>query len=71
MRWKDWGMASNGRCLTARISASLNPDAAYSLWDILMDDVPEKYFLSPKQAAQLLPRSGTAHKETGCTIPQE
>ena len=65
-RWTDWGMLSNGNVLTAKILASPNQETACTLSDILMSDVEEKYFLSPKQqevlfkpaaaGARLLPR---------------
>ena len=55
MRWTDWGMLWNGRCLTAKILASLNPAAAYTLSDFLTPDVPERYYLSPQQQQRLLP----------------
>ena len=49
MRWTDWGMAWNGRCLTARISMCPSQGAGCTLWDILTPDAPEKYYLSEKQ----------------------
>ena len=52
MRWTDWGMVWNGKCLTAKISESPNPEKGCTLSDILMKDAEEKYFLSPKQAPQ-------------------
>ena len=70
MRWTDWGMAWNGRCLTARISMCPSQDAGCTLWDILTPDAPEKYYLSEKQMMQLLPRSEMEHREAGCTTPQ-
>ena len=71
MRWGDWGIMWNGRCLTARISASPNPAAVCILSDILMSDVEEKYFLSPEQMRRLLPASMTDHREAGSTTPAE
>lgn len=70
MRWTDWGMVWNGRCSTAKILACPSQDAGCTLWDILMPTVPEKYYLSEKQMTQLLPRSATERRETGCTTPQ-
>lgn len=70
MRWTDWGMVWNGRCSTAKIFACPSQDAGCTLWDILMPTVPEKYYLSEKQMTQLLPRSATERRETGCTTPQ-
>lgn len=57
IRWTDWGMAWNGRCSTAKISASLSPAAGCILSDILMSDVEEKYYLSPTQQEMLLHKS--------------
>ena len=54
IRWTDWGMVWNGRCLTARISMSPSPAAGCTLSDILTSDAGEKYFLSPKQQKHLL-----------------
>ena len=51
MRWTDWGTMSNGRCLTAKILALHSQDAAYTLSDFLMKDVPERYYLSPTATA--------------------
>ena len=53
-RWTDWGMAWNGNVLTAKISAFPSQETACTLSDILMNDVEEKYFLSPKQQEVLL-----------------
>ena len=51
MRWTDWGMVWNGRCLTARISTSSNPGKGCILSDILMKDAEEKYSgLEPEQS---------------------
>ncbi|EKC78875.1 DNA modification methyltransferase, partial [human gut metagenome] len=47
----------NGRCSTARISESPNPEKGCTLSDILIKDAEEKYFLSPKQQAHLLYKS--------------
>ena len=41
------------------------------LSDILMEDVPEKYYLSQKQMEQLLYKSEPAVKGKGCTIPKD
>jgi len=70
IRWTDWGMVWNGRCSTAKILASPNPDAECILSDILMSDVVEKYFLSPKQQAHLLYKFCPEHRETA-SIPQK
>ena len=64
MRWTDWGMVWNGRCLTAKISASPNPAKGCTLSDILMKDAGEKYFLSPKQQERLLCKSARSPGRT-------
>ena len=48
------GYGVEWQCLTAKISASLNPARGCTLSDILMKDAEEKYFLSPKQQERLL-----------------
>lgn len=57
IRWTDWGMVWNGRCLTARISMPPSPAAGCTLSDILTSDAGEKYFLSPEQQKHLLCKS--------------
>ena len=66
-RWTDWGMAWNGSVLTAKISAFPSQETACTLSDILMSDVEEKYFLSPKQQAHLLYKSAPARRESEST----
>ena len=61
------GILWNGRCLTARILESPNPEKGCTLSDILMSDVEEKYFLSPKQQERLLSKSAPDRRENGCT----
>ncbi len=48
VRYLNWGIMSNGKCLTARISESPSQGSGCILSDILMEDVPEKYYLSQK-----------------------
>ncbi len=57
VRYLNWGIMSNGKCLTARISESPSQGSGCILSDILMEDVPEKYYLSQKQMEQLLYKS--------------
>ena len=71
IRWTDWGILWNGRCLTAKISVLPNPDAGCILSDILMPDAEEKYFLSPKQQERLLYKSKEAHRESASTLQTE
>ena len=70
-RWIDWGMAWNGNVLTAKISASPSQETACTLSDILMNDVEEKYFLSPKQQEQLLFKGTEDRKESASTPPKD
>lgn len=53
-RLLGWGMASSGKCLTARISASPKTGKGCSLSDILEKEVEERYFLSPETADRIL-----------------
>ena len=54
VHWMAWGMMCAGRYLTAKISEYPNQEIECSLSDILEDNVPEKYYLSRKQAEKLL-----------------
>lgn len=54
VHWMAWGIMCAGRYLTAKISEFLSHEIECSLSDILEDNVPEKYFLSRKQAEKLL-----------------
>ena len=66
IRFANWGIAASGRCLTAKILASPNPGAECSLSDILIEDAPERYYLSLEQTQKLLYNSLVAHKGSGC-----
>ena len=70
-RWTDWGMVWNGNVLTAKISASPSQETACTLSDILMSDVEEKYFLSPKQQEVLLFKPTAGIKENESTPPKD
>ena len=63
VRWMNWGMMSHGRCLTAKISVSLNPESVCSLSAILEPLVPVRYCLSQKQIQLLLSKSCPGVKE--------
>lgn len=65
VRYQTWVTVWSGRCLTARISESRSPARGCTLSDILIPNVPEKYFLSQKQLDKLLYRSSEAHKAAG------
>ena len=62
----DWGICANGNVLTARLTFP-KLDGVCSLSDILIPDVPEKYYLSQKQLDRLLFRSSEVPRESGCT----
>lgn len=65
------GMAWNGNVLTAKISAFPSLETACTLSDILMSDVEEKYFLSPKQQEVLLFKPTAATKGSASTPPKD
>lgn len=54
VHWMAWGIMCVGRYLTAKISEFHSHKIECSLSDILEDNVPEKYYLSRKQAEKLL-----------------
>ena len=54
VHWMSWGMMCAGRYLTAKISEFPNHEIECTLSDIIEDNVPEKYYLSRKQAEKLL-----------------
>mgnify|MGYP000547352678 CR=1 FL=1 len=47
VRYLSWGTVWNGKCLTARILESPNPESGCILSDILIEDVPEKILPFP------------------------
>ena len=53
-RFLTWGTMSHGRCLTARILESPNPEKGCILSDFLEINAPAKYYLSEKQMARIL-----------------
>ena len=56
IRFQNWGMTANGRCITARISEYHKTGKECSLSDILEEQVGEKYFLSEKMMKYLRKR---------------
>ena len=70
VRYLSWGMVSNGKCLTARILESPNPESGCILSDILIEDVPEKYYLSQQQMERLLFKSRQADRGNESTKPK-
>ena len=69
VRFQNWGILWSGKCLTVRISESHSQGSGCILSDILMEDVPEKYYLSQKQTEQLLYKSVQASRGKGSTTP--
>src|SRR3990167_6312862 len=57
-RLMSWGMTSNGKCLTARISESPRIGKECSLSDILEEQVDQKYFLSQEQIKSITKQLG-------------
>ena len=53
-RLLKWGIISNGWCLTANTSESHNSEGGCILSDILIRDVPERYFLSAAAMRKIL-----------------
>lgn len=75
VHWMSWGMMCAGRYLTAKISEYPNHEIECLLSDILEDNVPEKYYISRKQAEKLLykenPTQGEriySSKGVSCTL---
>ena len=71
VRFLNWGIMSNGKCLTARISESPKQESGCILSDILISDVPEKYYLNQKQMEQLLFKSGQEVREKESTVQKD
>lgn len=63
----ELGYGVEGRCLTASILESHSHAGGCILPDILIRDVPEKYYLSPEQTEKLLYRSSAGHRGKGST----
>ena len=71
VRYLSWGTVWNGKCLTARILESPNPENGCILSDILIEDVPEKYYLSQQQMESLLYKSEQAARGKECTARKD
>jgi len=56
-RLMNWGMTSNGKCLTQRISVFHKTGSASSLSDILEEHPDQKYFLSDKMVDWIIRHS--------------
>lgn len=63
VHWMAWGIMCAGRYLTAKISEFPNQEIECSLSDIIEKNVPEKYYLSRKQAEKLLYKEKTTQGE--------
>lgn len=71
-RLQNWGMISNGRCVTARISESHKIGKECSLLDILEEHPDQKYFLSKKATQKILKNLRTTEcKDTGSMTKTE
>lgn len=65
------GYHLNGACITADISESPSSDGACILSDILIPDVPDKYFLSAAAMRRISGNLSEVPKGKGFTIPTE
>lgn len=63
VHWMSWGMMCAGRYLTAKILEFPSHEIECSLSAILEDNVPEKYYLSRKQAEKLLYKENPTQDE--------
>ena len=70
-RLLKWGIILNGACITADISESPSSDGACILSDILIPDVPDKYFLSAAAMRRISGNLSAAPRGKGFTIPTE
>ena len=71
MKFQNWGIVVNGNVLTGEI-ISPRAESECSLRDILIPDVPDRYFLSAEKSLRLLPNSQvTELRENGSTTPAE
>ena len=64
-RLMNLGMTANGKCLTAKISASPKTGSASTLSDILEEHLDPKYFLSAEQTAKILKSWGQSQNRSG------
>ena len=71
VRWTNWGTMSHGRCLTAQIFMSPNPEKECSLSDFLEKNAPEKYCLSRTQIQKLLYNAYPDGRAAECTPPTD
>ena len=62
-RLLSWGMISNGVCITAQISESRSSEGGCTLSQVLEDDVPDGYFLSPAAMRKILKNLSQARRD--------
>lgn len=70
-RLLNWGMISNGVCITAHFSEFPSSGAACILSDILETNVPESYFLSTAAMRKISSNSSPDRKVSVSTIQAE
>ena len=70
VRWMNWGTMSHGKCLTAQIIMSPNPERECILSDFLEKNAPAEYCLSQTQTQKLLYSAFPEKRETEST-PQK
>ena len=71
VHWMNWGTMSHGRCLTAQILMSPNPERECILSDFLEKSAPEKYCLSRTQIQKLLYSAYPDERDVGYTLPKD
>ena len=64
VHWMNWGTMSHGKCLTAQILKSHNPEKECILSDFIEKNAPEKYCLSRTQIQKLLSKEFQAERAT-------
>lgn len=62
-RLLNWGMILNGVCITAQISESRSKDGGCTLSQVLEDEVPDGYFLSPAAMRKILKNLSQARRD--------
>ena len=70
-RLLNWGMVLNGVCITAQISEFPSKDGDCILSQVLEDEVPEKYFLSPAAMRKILSSSSPDRRDSASMIHPE
>ncbi len=65
------GMISNGVCITVRISESRNSEGGCTLSQVLEDEVPDRYFLSPAAMRKILNKLSPDRRGKGSAKQKE